>query len=240
MVARVEIQKVNNNHHKRKFNGGNQGQQKKHQVEKVYAVTLYLTPTQQRSYIGNKSLCTKCNRHHIGECFHYALCNKKGHIANFYPTTTLAATIQDKGTGSGSGGGGTCYECREKGHFKKYFPKLRKGDGIARGRAFVIGNKNSIQDPSIVTGTFLINNLYATILFDSGADRSFITPSFKQLLDHESSKLDVAYEVEVAHSQIERTTEILCNCVLTMNDHTFPVNLIPMPIGSFGIIIGMD
>lgn len=67
----------------------------------------------------------------------------------------------------------------------------------------MIGKKDAIQDPSVVTGTFLINNLYATILFDSVANRSFISPSFKRLLDHESSKLDVSYEVEIANGQIE-------------------------------------
>lgn len=56
----------------------------------------------------------------------------------------------------------------------------------------MIGNRDAIQDPTVVTNTFPINNLYATILFDSGADKSFITPTFRQLLNNESSKLDVA------------------------------------------------
>ena len=48
----------------------------------------------------------------------------------------------------------------------------------------------------------------------------------------------MAYEAELANGQIENASEILSNCLLTLNDHTFRVNLIPMPIGSFDIIIG--
>lgn len=110
----------------------------------------------------------------------------------------------------------------------------------AYGWAFVIGNNDAIRDPPVVTGMFLVNNLYATILFYSGIDRSFVTPTFKQLLNHESIKLDVAYEVEVPNGQIESTTEILKNFMLTLNDHTFIIDLMPIPIRSFDIIIGMD
>lgn len=102
--------------------------------------------------------------------------------------------------------GGNCYESGGSGHFRRNCPKLRNMGGTAHGRAFVIGNKEAIQDPLVVTGTFLINHLYATVLFDSGADKSFITTTFKELLNHETKKLDVAYEVEVENGQIESMT----------------------------------
>ncbi|XP_023734911.1 uncharacterized protein LOC111882775 [Lactuca sativa] len=239
-VKEVETPKVSNNYHKRKFNGANQNQQKKPQNEKVYVMVLAPVPIQQKGYIGNMPLCNQCKRHHKGECFHCAKCNKKGHTANFCRGMAIVAAVPGRGNRSGSSGRGACLECGEKEHIKRNCPKLKKGDGSAHGRAFVIGNKDAIQDPSVVTGTFLINNVYATILFDSGADKSFINPSFKELLNHKSSKLEVAYKVEVANGHIENTTEILRNCLLTLNDHTIYVNLMPKNIGSFGIIIGMD
>lgn len=72
-----------------------------------------------------------------------------------------------------------CYEYGEKGHFMRNWPKMNNKGGNAHRRAFVVRNKDAILDPSIVTSTFLINNLYVTILFDSSADKSFITPSFQ-------------------------------------------------------------
>jgi hypothetical protein len=44
----------------------------------------------------------------------------------------------------------------------------------------------------------------------------------------------------MANESLETTDEIYINCTLTLNDHTFPINLLPMHIGSFDIIAGMD
>ncbi|GKC28225.1 hypothetical protein Tco_1035519 [Tanacetum coccineum] len=57
----------------------------------------------------------------------------------------------------------------------------------ARGRAFVMGSEEARQDPNIVTGTFSLNNHYATMLFDTGADYRFVSTTFVPLLDIEPS-----------------------------------------------------
>nr|GFA32994.1 reverse transcriptase domain-containing protein [Tanacetum cinerariifolium] len=41
--------------------------------------------------------------------------------------------------------------------------------------------KQCRQDSNVVTGTFLLNNRYESILFDTGADRSFISTAFSSL-----------------------------------------------------------
>ena len=79
----------------------------------------------------------------------------------------------------------------------------------------------------MVTGTFLINNLYENILFDTDTDRSYITPKFRKLLDHPSSKLREAYRVEMANGQADIVMEILRNCTLTLNSHPFLIDLMP-------------
>nr|GEZ43966.1 putative reverse transcriptase domain-containing protein [Tanacetum cinerariifolium] len=45
--------------------------------------------------------------------------------------------------------------------------------------------ENASRDPNsnVVTGTFLLNNRYASILFDTGADGSFISTAFSSLID---------------------------------------------------------
>lgn len=63
---------------------------------------------------------------------------------------------------------------------------------------FVIGSKDAIHDPSVVAVTFLINKVYARLLFDFGDDKSFITPTFRQNLNHESRKRREEYEVQTA------------------------------------------
>ncbi|GJZ35130.1 putative nucleotidyltransferase, ribonuclease H, partial [Tanacetum coccineum] len=72
----------------------------------------------------------------------------------------------------------------------------------ARGRAFMIGAEEARQDPNIVTGTFSLNNHYATMLFDSDADYSFVSTTFVPLLDIEPSSLGFNYEIEIASGQL--------------------------------------
>ncbi|GJW84289.1 putative reverse transcriptase domain-containing protein [Tanacetum coccineum] len=58
------------------------------------------------------------------------------------------------------------------------------------------------QGPNVVTGTFLLNNRYASILFDSGSDRSFVDTRFSSMLDIDPVKIDTSYEVELADGRI--------------------------------------
>ncbi|GKA10160.1 putative reverse transcriptase domain-containing protein [Tanacetum coccineum] len=59
----------------------------------------------------------------------------------------------------------------------------------ARGRAFMLGVEEARQDPNIMTGTFTLNNHYATTLSDSGADYSFVSTTFIPLLGIEPDDL---------------------------------------------------
>ena len=44
----------------------------------------------------------------------------------------------------------------------------------------------------------------------------------------------------MANGQTGSTHEILENCLLTLTNHTFHINLMPMTIGSFDVIMGID
>nr|GEX03867.1 putative reverse transcriptase domain-containing protein [Tanacetum cinerariifolium] len=51
---------------------------------------------------------------------------------------------------------------------------------------------------NVVTGTFLLNNRYASVLFDTGANRSFVSTAFSSLIDIIPTTLDYGYNVELA------------------------------------------
>nr|GEV49693.1 reverse transcriptase domain-containing protein [Tanacetum cinerariifolium] len=56
---------------------------------------------------------------------------------------------------------------------------VRRNNGnLTHRRAFVIRAEEARQDPNIVRGTFTLNNPYATTLFNSGADYSFVSTTF--------------------------------------------------------------
>ncbi|GJU88000.1 reverse transcriptase domain-containing protein, partial [Tanacetum coccineum] len=82
------------------------------------------------------------------------------------------------------------------------------GDQV-RGRAFMMGAWEARQDPNRVTGTFTLNNHYATTLFDSGADYSFVSTTFMPLLDIDPSNLGFSYEIEITSGQLVEINEVI-------------------------------
>ena len=77
------------------------------------------------------------------------------------------------------------------------------------------GNE-SRQDPNIVTGTFPLNNHYATVLFDSGADYSFISTKFVTLIDMKPSNLNSSYLIEIANGKKIEPNKIVRGCNLVL------------------------
>ncbi|GKE32404.1 putative reverse transcriptase domain-containing protein, partial [Tanacetum coccineum] len=112
--------------------------------------------------------------------------------------------------------------------------------GEARGKAYVLGGGDANPDLNVVNGTFLLNNHYAFVLFDSGTDRSFMSTTFSTLLDVTPNTLDVSYAVELANGRISKTNTVLRGCTLGLLGHPFNIDLMPVELGSFDAIIGMD
>ncbi|GJY18516.1 reverse transcriptase domain-containing protein [Tanacetum coccineum] len=141
--------------------------------------------------------------------------------------------------------------CNKQGHYRSDCPKLKdqnygnkagnkNGVGEARGKAYVLGGGDVNPDSNVVKGTFLLNNHYAFILFDSGADRSFISTTFSTFLDITPDTLDVSYAIELADRRISKTNIMLIGCTLGLLGHPFNIDLILVELRSFDAIIGMD
>ncbi|GKB46677.1 putative reverse transcriptase domain-containing protein [Tanacetum coccineum] len=107
----------------------------------------------------------------------------------------------------------------------------------ATTKAYAIGRGGTNPDSNVVTGMFLLNNCYASMLFDSGADRSFMSSTFSALLDITSSTLDTSYSVELADGRISETNVVLRGCKLGLLGHPFDIDLMPVELGSFDVII---
>ncbi|GJX23318.1 putative reverse transcriptase domain-containing protein [Tanacetum coccineum] len=132
-------------------------------------------------------------------------------------------------------------------HFRSDCPKLRNGNqgnragnGNAVARAYVVGTAGTNPNSNVVTGTFLLNNRYALILFDTGADRSFVSTAFSSLIDIIPTTLDHGYDVELADGRIIWVNTLIRGCTLNFLNHPFNIDLMPVEMGSFDVIIGMD
>ncbi|GJX14191.1 putative reverse transcriptase domain-containing protein [Tanacetum coccineum] len=120
------------------------------------------------------------------------------------------------------------------------FPPWRGVTGSAPAKVYVVGNAGKNPDSNVVTGKFLLNNRTASILFDTGADRSFVSTAFSSLIDIAPTTLDHYYDVELADGKIIGINTIIWGCTLNFLNHPFNINLMPVELGSFDVIIGMD
>ncbi|GJR80479.1 putative reverse transcriptase domain-containing protein [Tanacetum coccineum] len=177
----------------------------------------------------DNEVCPKCkNKKHAGDCWKCGKCGKLGH------KTAACWSLDRKDV--------TCFNCNEKGHRKRDCPKLKKNGqgGNNHGAVYKLGAVDAHQDPKVVTGTFLLNNQYATALFDSGADKNFMSINFSTLIDIEPVELDTCYDVELADEKVVSTNNVLIGCTLNLLNRSFPIDLMVIELGSFDIIIGMD
>ncbi|GJW45047.1 putative reverse transcriptase domain-containing protein [Tanacetum coccineum] len=204
-------------------------QNRRQETFRAYAATL----TENNGYTGNRPLCKKCTLHHIGPCtIKCNTCNKVGHLTknckNKGPTTgsnLLPVTV-------------TCHACREKGHYANQCRKTTNNN--AQGRAYMLRDRNAHQDPNVVTGMFLLNQHLARVLFDSGADKSFVSISLASMLNIPPITIDTFYNIEMADGNLVSTNTVIQGCTLTLLNQPFKIDLMPIKLGSFDVVIGMD
>nr|GEU54868.1 hypothetical protein [Tanacetum cinerariifolium] len=115
----------------------------------------------------------------------------------------------------------------------------QKEVGKAHGRAYAIKDVEP-QGLNVVTGTFLLNNRYAFVLFDLGSRRSFVDPRFSAMLDIDPIKIGAIYEVELADERVASTNIVLKGCTLNLVNHIFEIDLMLIELGTFDVIIDMD
>nr|GEY55108.1 hypothetical protein [Tanacetum cinerariifolium] len=226
--------------------GHQQQPSKKQNVAKVYNIGK----GERKSYEGSLPKCTKCQRHHNGPCTQKChICNKVGHFARGCRSScnTNVANAQRDGKETPKGNG--CYECGASRHFKRDCPKLRNKNGgnrNAQGWVYAVGNTEKNEnapmnpDSNVVTGTFLLNNRYSSILFDTSVDRSFISTVFSSLVNIDPTPLGSSYDVKLADGKIVRIDTIIRGCTLNFLNHPFNIDLLSVELGCFDIIIGID
>ncbi|GKG46291.1 putative reverse transcriptase domain-containing protein, partial [Tanacetum coccineum] len=66
-----------------------------------------------------------------------------------------------------------------------------QGGRRAPSRVYSLCDEAAMKDNNVVNGTFLINNVYALVLFDTGADRSFVSHDFSKYIDIPPTTLDL-------------------------------------------------
>nr|GEX60815.1 putative reverse transcriptase domain-containing protein [Tanacetum cinerariifolium] len=236
---RTYVERQNDNKRKADDSSRNFQQQQPHKKQNV-ARAYTIGPGEKKVYTGDLPLCTKCNYHHTGQCApKCGKCKRYGH------TTRDCRVNTNNNNNNNNQKAGACYKCGNTGNIKKNYQKLKNhrngsGNGVAQGRAYALGGRDASSDSNVIMGTFLFNNRYAKILFDTGADRSVVSTTFRALIDIPPTTLENHYDVKLADRKIIRVNTIIHGFTLNFLNHPFNIDLMHVPLSSFDVIIGMD
>ncbi|GJX23224.1 putative reverse transcriptase domain-containing protein [Tanacetum coccineum] len=75
---------------------------------------------------------------------------------------------------------------------------------------------------------------------EQGFNRSFVDTRFSSMLNTKPVKISASYEVELADGRVVSTNTVLKGCTLNLVNHIFEIDLMPIELGTFDVIIGMD
>ncbi|GJT17973.1 reverse transcriptase domain-containing protein [Tanacetum coccineum] len=78
------------------------------------------------------------------------------------------------------------------------------------------------------------------VLFDSGFDKSFVSISLASKLNIPPITIDTFYNIEMADRNLVSTNTVIQGAFLTLLNQPFEIDLMPIKIGSFNVVIGMD
>nr|XP_043633095.1 uncharacterized protein LOC122604272 [Erigeron canadensis] len=203
--------------------------------------------SRNNSHERNSPFCRQCKRNHAGICKASErgcyTCGKPGHTSRECKSKPHKPII--------------CFKCFEEGHMRSSCPKLTEEErleerrreterknaqthGNPRGRSFQLSMEQARNTNDVVTGTFLVYNVPMRILFDSGANRSFVATKVIHVIPVSKSCLENTLQVEVGNGRIELVKEIYEGYEIKISSELFQANLIPFPMGEFDIILGMD
>nr|GFB35188.1 hypothetical protein [Tanacetum cinerariifolium] len=201
-----------------KDNRGQQPPNKRQNVRGQNVTRSYTAGNNERRvYNRLLPLCNKCKFNHEGPCtVRCGKCKKVGHLtrdykAENYTTSNQRGQVVNQRVL-------TCFEYGRQGHYKSDCLKLKD-----QNRGNKTGNKNGVGEAK--------GKAYVL-----GADQSFMLTTFSTLLNIITDTLDVSYDVELADGRIS----LLRGCTLGFLGHPVNINLMPVELGSFDVIIDMD
>ncbi|GJY11599.1 zinc finger, CCHC-type, retrotransposon gag domain protein [Tanacetum coccineum] len=191
-----------------------------------------------------KTPCKKCNKAHLGECrANLSGCYKYGALKHMSKDCKKQIVI--------------CYNCNQMGQKSNECPnpkvieakplKSVKEEKVEKTRVlnlkprvYVMATKEDKRVQDVVTGTILVNSIPACVLYDSGASVSFVSHEFSKNLSSPRNKLPFPLEVEIADSKVVVVSNVYRDMEIEIDDSNFKIDLIPIMLGVFDIVISMD
>nr|GFB66459.1 hypothetical protein [Tanacetum cinerariifolium] len=171
-----------------------------------------LGSAEKKNYEGNAPKRTKCQSNHSGPCtLKCHKCGKIRHYARDCRSTGNTNATNNRGDNGPNPRGNGCFECGNPGHFKRDSPKLNnKNIGNGNAQGWVYDVGNAERNEN-ATGN---------------PDSNVVT--------------DNHYDVKLTDRKIVGINTIIRGCTLNFLNHPFTIDLMPVELGSFYAIVGMD
>ncbi|GKA74095.1 putative reverse transcriptase domain-containing protein [Tanacetum coccineum] len=191
-----------------------------------------------------KTLCKKCHKAHLGECrTNLSGCYKCGALNHMSKDCKKPMIL--------------CYSCNQLGHNSNECPnpkaieakplksikeeKVEKaGVPNSKARVYVMATEEDKLVHDVVTGTILVNSIPVRVLYDLGVSVSVVSYEFSKSLSTPLNKFSFPLEVEIADSKVVVVSNVYRDVEIEIDDSIFRIDLIPIMLGVFDIVIGMN
>lgn len=202
-----------------------------------------------------KELCNKCKKWHLRSqsCEGRMICrncNRPGHVARncwsrgggafrgnppIYMDRLQAPPAAGRGGNSGQPRLG----------YRGSAPNSQ-GAKAPQGRVFALkaagepSSSTGKQQGTVISGTFNVCGKPAHVLFDSGADRSYVSVLFVHRLAMPVILIPYDHRVRLPNGPTIACTRKLCNGTLVIQGREFLLDLILIDMNNYDVILGMD
>ncbi|KAA0054814.1 reverse transcriptase [Cucumis melo var. makuwa] len=186
--------------------------------------------------------CTSCGRNHRGQCLVGAgvcyQCGQPGHFKKDCPQLNM--TVQrDQGVGSQ-----TVEQSRVSVVPTEGTSGARQKGVVGRprqqGKVYAMTQQEVEDAPDVITGTILICNVLADVLFDPGATHSFVSSIFMTKLNRMLEPLSEGLAIYTPVGDVLLVNEVLHNCEVLVEGISLLVDLLPLELQRLDVILGMD
>ncbi|XP_074375921.1 uncharacterized protein LOC141717653 [Apium graveolens] len=132
---------------------------------------------------------------------------------------------------------GACFLCGSMSHRAKDCTMSRNPGGGGAGSG---SDSETAANSGTISGTLLVGRRDAYVLFDTGSTHSGVSLSFVHHLDVAPSLLYPHMSISTPMRNSVVISDVYRECPIAVGDRNYKVNLLPMEMHDFDVILGMD